>query len=57
MSTVLAPLFILLLFVVVRAGDLAITAAMGRDTIRAVCYGVTALLALISLILTVFGIH
>lgn len=43
---------IVLLFVLVRAGDLAITHALTRDIIRAVAYGLVAILALIVLILT-----
>jgi hypothetical protein len=50
------PPSILLLFVLIRSGDLAISAAIARAVIRAVCYGVVAILALIALILS-FGIH
>jgi hypothetical protein len=39
------------LFVCVRSGDLAITAARVNDVIRAICYGIVALLALIALVL------
>jgi len=46
----LQPLIILLLFVVVRSGDLAITSAIARDTIRAILYGLVAILALVALI-------
>ena len=42
---------ILLLFVCVRAGDIAIMAGVGRDVLRAVIYGLVALLALIFLVL------
>jgi hypothetical protein len=48
--------FILLLFVLVRSGDLAISAAIARDIIRAVLYGIVAVLALISIILSL-GVH
>jgi hypothetical protein len=46
---------VLLLFLLVRAGDLAITAAQGRDTLRAICYGVVAVLALVVIILALLG--
>jgi len=42
---------ILLLFVCVRSADIAIGAGVGRDYIRAVIYGIVALLALIFLVL------
>lgn len=42
---------ILLLFVCVRAGDLAISAGVARDVLRAVLYAVVSLLALIALVL------
>lgn len=42
---------IVLLFVCVRAGDLAISAGVARDVLRAVFYGIVALLALIGLVL------
>ena len=45
---------VLLLFVCVRCADLAITAALARSIIRAICYGVVALLALIALVLALF---
>ena len=54
MHTLLNPLLIMLLFIVVRAGNLAITYALGRDTLRAILYGLLALLALIVIILSVF---
>lgn len=41
----------ILLFVLVRSADLAISSAMVRSVIRAVFYGVVALLALIVVIL------
>lgn len=52
MHTLIQPLVVLLLFVLVRAGDLAISSAMARDTIRAVLYGLVAILALIALIVS-----
>lgn len=54
MRTILQYQFVLLLFVCVRAGDIAIGAAYNRDTLRAICYGITALLALIAMIFMVF---
>lgn len=56
MHNLIQPLFVLVLFVCVRAGDLAIDAAIGRDTLRAILYGLTALLALIVIIVTLFGL-
>jgi hypothetical protein len=47
----LAPTIILLLFICVRSGDIAITSAQAHDVIRAICYGLVALLALIALII------
>ena len=51
MTSLLQSTIILLLFVLVRAGDVAITAAQVRDLLRAVCYGLVALLALIALVI------
>lgn len=56
MHTLIQPLFVLALFVCIRAGDLAISAAIGRDTLRAILYGLTALLALIVMIVTLFSL-
>jgi len=56
MHALLQPLFVITLFVCVRAGDIAIGAAVGRDTLRAILYGLTALLALIVIIVTLFGL-
>lgn len=50
MKALIQPTTILLLFVCVRAGDLAIGAAIARDVLRAVLYGATSILALIALI-------
>jgi hypothetical protein len=50
MKTLLQPTIILLLYICVRCTDLAITAAMGKSTIRAVAYAIVALLSLIALI-------
>lgn len=49
--------FIVLLFVLVRAADLAITAAYARGYIRAFCYGIVALLALIVVLIVLLGLH
>jgi hypothetical protein len=51
MSQLLAPTIILLLFICVRSGDIAITSARVNDVIRAICYGIVAVLALIALVL------
>lgn len=50
MKSLIQPTTILLLFICVRCADLAITAAIAHSYIRALCYGVVAVLALIALI-------
>ena len=52
MKAFLQPVMVVLLFVLVRSADLAISAALARSIIRAVCYGIVALLALIVVIIT-----
>jgi hypothetical protein len=47
----LAPMIILLLFIAVRSGDLAIMYAIARDSIRAIAYGVVAILAVVALVI------
>lgn len=51
MHTLLTPLLIVLLYALVRAADIAISAGVARDTIRAVVYGIVAILALVALVL------
>lgn len=51
MNALIQPTIILVLFVCVRSGDIAITSAQAHDLIRAICYGLVALLALIALVL------
>lgn len=48
---VLSFQFLVLLAIVIFAGDRAICAAVSHEGIRAFCYGVLALLALIAIIL------
>ena len=55
MSTLINPQFILVLFVLIRAGDIAISAAIARDTIRAICYAIVAILSIIFVVLTLVG--
>ena len=50
MKQLINPTIILLLFVLVRCADLAISAALAKSVIRAVCYGIVGLLALIALV-------
>jgi hypothetical protein len=57
MHTLIEPLNVILLFVLIRAGDIAIGAAVARDALRAIFYGVVSLLALIAMIVVVFGLH
>jgi len=56
MRTLIQFQTVVLLFIVIRAGDLAIGAAIARDTIRAVCYGIVAILALIAVIIVLLGL-
>ena len=56
MKAFLQPLMVILLFVLVRSADLAISAALARSIIRAVCYGIVALLALIAVLLMLLGV-
>jgi hypothetical protein len=51
MKALFTAQMVVLVFVLVRSADLAITNALVRSIIRAVCYGVVALLALIAVIL------
>jgi hypothetical protein len=55
MSTFINPTFILVLFVLVRAGDIAISAAIARDTIRAIFYAIVSIFAMIFVVLTLVG--
>jgi hypothetical protein len=55
MKNLIQPTIILLLFVFVRCADIAITSAMVRSTIRAVTYGIVAILALIALIVALIA--
>ena len=56
MRTLIQPTFMLILFVLVRAGDLAISAALAHAIIRAVAYGIVAVLALLAVLLVLLGI-
>ena len=56
MKTFLTFQAVVLLFVLVRAADLAISAAIGHQIIRAVCYGIVAVLTLLVVILTLIGV-
>lgn len=55
MKTLTQPTTILLLFIVVRCADLAISAALAKSHIRAACYGIVAILALIALVFLLFA--
>lgn len=50
MKALISFTIVLLLYVFVRCADLAITSAMAHSYIRAIAYGIVALLALIALI-------
>lgn len=56
MSTILQPTFILLLFVLIRSGDISISAIVARNATRAVIYGLLALIALLGMFV-MFGAH
>jgi hypothetical protein len=56
MSTILQPTFILLLFVLIRSGDIAISAIVARNVWRSIIYGLLALIALLG-IFVLFGAH
>lgn len=52
----LQPLFYLVLATFVRFSDLAISYAIAKNTIRAICYGIVAVIGLIIVVLTLFGL-
>ena len=51
------PLFLIVAYILIRCGDVAISASIARDTIRAIIYGILAALALLACIFAIFGIH
>lgn len=55
MKAFLQPQMLLVLFVLVRSGDLAISAIIARSVVRAICYGIVFLFALLIVALTLFG--
>lgn len=57
MSTLLQPQIIVLLFALVMSFDMAVSSAIARDTIRAIAYGIVAVLAIIASIIILFGLH
>lgn len=57
MSHLITIPVVALLFVLVRAIDLAISAAIGKAYVRAVAYGLVGLLALLVTLVVVFGLH
>lgn len=56
MATLLAPLFIIVLYVLVRSIDLLIGAALARSWGRVIAYGVVALLSILAE-LVALGVH
>jgi hypothetical protein len=54
MSVLIQSTFVLVLFVLVRCADLSISSAIARGYIRAFCYGLVALLALIYIVIALF---
>ena len=55
MRALITPLIVVLLFALVRSADLAIKAGVARDFIRAIAYGIVALLGLVALILVLLS--
>jgi hypothetical protein len=55
MSVLIQSTFVLVLFVLVRCADLSISAAIARGYIRAISYGIVAILALIYIVFALFG--
>ncbi len=56
MKALIQPIFVLILFVLVRSADLAISAALGGAIIRAVAYGIVAVLALLAVLVVLLGV-
>lgn len=52
----LQPTIALLLYACVRSADIAITASIVKNTLRAVVYGLVALFALVLIILLALGV-
>jgi len=51
MQSFIQAAFITVAYVLVRAADLAVSAAIALASIRAVCYGIVAILALVFVVL------
>lgn len=56
MRILLQPLFYLVFATFVHFSDLAISAAIARSTIRALCYGLVAVIGLIIVLSMLFGL-
>ena len=56
MRTFLQPLMALTLYALVRSLDLAISYAIAKSVIRAVCYGVVAIFLLLIVVIALFGV-
>ena len=56
MKTFLQPLMALALYALVRSADLAISAAIARDIIRAVCYGIVFVFLLLIVVIALLGV-
>jgi len=48
-------LLIIVIFVLIRSADIAISSAIARDIIRSIFYGIVAILALVFVVLSLFG--
>lgn len=57
MNTLIQPFFIIVLFVLIRSADIAISASIVRDIVRAIFYGIVGILALVYVVITLFGLH
>lgn len=56
LHTLIQPLFIIVFFVMIRSTDLAIGYTVSHDALRAVFYWFVAVLALIYVVVTLFGL-
>jgi hypothetical protein len=48
-------LLIIVIYVLIRSADIAISSAIARDLVRAIFYGIVAILSLVFVVLSLFG--
>ncbi|HLZ64396.1 MAG TPA: hypothetical protein VKR06_46290 [Ktedonosporobacter sp.] len=56
MRILIQPFFIIVSAILVRFADLAISSIIAHGVIRAICYGIIAVLALVFVVATLFGL-